>query len=240
MKPNSSKLHSLRQPLIWLLLSVLGLASGGCVSKQAHEATAAALASCEDEKTQSQAAVIAWETRFDRESQRWDEMEGSINEALPQALTEFHGERDRILELVPEQVQFEVSSYLEDYFSTVMKGFEALKNDNDAIRLQLAENRKTLSAVGADTRSISAETQQIKEIRSTLDEALASEQAKRQELSQRLAEIVTQVSTFDEKKIHCKSCEGRLKLNRKEREALSAFHAQLTRALSEARTLAGE
>jgi chromosome segregation ATPase len=226
--------------LLCCLVFVSLLVSGGCVSKKAYQAKDTELARCEEEKTQAAAAVIAWETRFDREAQRWDEMEGSITESLPQALSEFHAERDRILELVPEQVQFEIAGYLEDYFSTVMKGFEALKNDNDAIKMHLEQTQQTLVAVGTDTRTISADTRQIKEIRSTLDNTLAAEQAKRQQVQSQITEIVSLLSKFDEEKINCKSCENRLRLKRKEREALTAFHAQLTRALTQAQSAAGE
>lgn len=200
------------------------LLQAGCVSKKELEASQASLAECEDAKQRLEANVLSWEQRFDRESTRWEEMESSVREALPQALGEFHEERERIIAMVPEQVQTEVSGYLDDYFATVMKGFEILSQDNSEIKLQLQATNKALAAVGADTRSINT----------AIDEALAEERTKRNELDDQLAgqgehvsELIDLVVEFDQTSINCKSCPERLRLNRRERETILAFHQEL-------------
>lgn len=200
------------------------LFQAGCVAKKDLEASQAELATCEDEKLKLEATVISWEARFDRESTRWTEMETSISEALPRALTEFHQERERIVEMMPEQVQSEVSGYLDDYFATVMKGFEILSQDNSEIKLQLETTNKVLASVGADTRSINT----------AIDQALAEERTKRNQLdeqittqSQHLSDLIDQVVEFDQTMINCKSCPERLRLNRRERETIIAFHQEL-------------
>jgi hypothetical protein len=209
---------------------VLLLTVSGCVAKSELEETQAELTECLEAKTGAEADVKAWEDRYDRESGRWNELESSVSEALPRALGEFHAERERILELVPDQVQSEVSKYLEDYFSTVMKGFELLSTDNADIKLELRATQKALEVVGADARGI----------RTAVDEALVDERGKRDAMSGRLADlsghlgdVVELVVEFDQTRINCKKCPDRLTLSRKEREAILAFHAELMSDLSD-------
>lgn len=216
-------------------LIVLGFLSWGCVSKKQYEAAQAELNRCGDEKAQLEASVIAWEQRFDRESGRWEELEASISGTVPKALSEFHDERERILKLVPEQVEAEVNAYLEDYFATVMKGFQLLKGDNDEIKMQLEATRQALTAVGSDTRSISE----------TVDQRLADERqrravenARREQMASRLSELVARVGGFDQERINSRDGADRLKLNRKEKEAILGFHGEIMSRLAEIQSLA--
>lgn len=202
----------------------------GCVSKKQYETVQTELAACQEEKAAAQADVLAWQQRYDRETTRWDQMEQSISDSVPKALIEFNAEKERILELVPEQVKFEVQSYLEDYFNTVMKGFELLKKDNDEIRLQLAATQGAVETVGQDTRSIGK----------ALEQDVATEKAKREQIATQLAALVAEITTFDNKHVDCKSCPEYLSLSKKEREALSAFHGTLTNKLAELQAFSGE
>ncbi len=204
--------------------------SAGCASKADLETARLQLAACDQEKTKLEAAVISWEERFDRASGSWSEIEASVTDALPAALTELHTERERIIELVPEQVQAEVSAYLEEYFATVMKGFGQLSDDNADIKRQLVATHKVLESVGADTRAIGT----------TIDETVAEERAQRQQVSTQLAELVDLVVEFDQNRINCKQCPDRLKLNRKSRENILAFHAELMADLADLQKFAGE
>ncbi len=219
------------------LTALLVPLSTGCVSKQKFEDAQAKLATCQEEKVQAEAQVIAWEQRFDRESTRWEGMEASISDALPQALSEFSDERDRILELVPDQVQSEVATYLDDYFATVMTGFERLVEDSQEIKLQLEATQATLDSLGADTMSISASINgALAEERAKRDD----ERAKRENVSIELATLVAQLAEFDSTRINCKGCPQRLKLSRKEREAITAFHTELTSSLAELQGYMGQ
>ena len=203
--------HGLAAAVIAALIVVLG--TTGCVSKKRLE-------QCEQEKGQLEEKVAAWEARFDREAERWESVGTSVTEALPAAIGEMHAERQRILELVPAQVQTEVESYLDEYFDTVMKGFRTLKADNDAIRRDLEMASLKLEAVGADTSD-------LKDMSNALDEKLDRERAHRSELTRRVAMIADRISQFDGTKINCRDCPDRLRLNRKEREAIGAFHKAL-------------
>ncbi len=220
-----------------LVLILALLAGTGCASKQDLEAARLQLATCEDEQTRLEASVISWEQRFDRASGRWNELEASVSDALPKALGELHTERERIIELVPEQVQSEVAAYLEEYFATVMKGFGELAQDNADIKMRLEATHQALQTVGADTRAISA----------TIDQTVAEESARReqeqarhQDAAKQLAAVIDHVVEFDQSRINCKQCPDRLKLNRKQRETVLGFHAELMADLANLRQLAGE
>ncbi len=213
-----------------IILTLALLASAGCASKQDLEAARTQLTACEEEQTRLEASVISWEQRFDRASGRWNELEASVSDALPKALGELHTERERIIELVPEQVQSEVAAYLEEYFATVMKGFGELAQDNAEIKTRLQATHKALQTVGADTRAISA----------TIEQTVAEENARREKAAAHLAGLVDQVVEFDQNRINCKQCPERLKLNRKQREAVLGFHAELMADLTNLQQLAGE
>jgi hypothetical protein len=212
------------------LVALTALLAGGCVSKKEYEGVQAELATCQEEKAAAQADVLSWQQRYDRETARWDQMEQSITDAVPKALIEFNSEKERILGLVPEQVKFEVQSYLEDYFNTVMKGFELLKKDNDEIRLQLAATQGAVETVGLDTRSIGQ----------ALDEKVAVEQRKREQVATQLAALVAEIGKFDSTYVNCKSCPQYLSLSKKERDAIMGFHADMTAKLSQLQTFSGE
>ncbi len=215
------------------LIALSALLGSGCVSKKELDASEAKIVTCEEEKLKLEAAVIGWEQRFDRESTRWNEMEASISDALPRALGELDSEREKILELVPEQVQSEVEIYLQEYRIVMMQGFQTLQQDNADIKLRLEATHDALKAVGADTRAINK----------AIDENVAEERSKREqfssELDTRVSEIVDQVVAFDQSRINCKECPDRLKLNRNQREVITRFHDELTTHLAGLRSFAG-
>lgn len=217
-----------------LLVTVL-FVTAGCVSKSQYEAAQAELTQCQEEKAQAEAKVISWEQRFDREAQRWEVVGASVTEQLPRALNELHDERDRIVEMVPEQVRGEVTRYLDEYFATVMAGFDRLASDNSDIRMELTATRQVLESLGTDTRAIS------QSIDTTLQDERAKrhrEQNKRDAVASQIAELVALVTEFDNTQINCKQCPDRLRLNRRERETISAFHSDLTTQLSKIQSFA--
>jgi len=217
----------------WLLCLGFLVFSGifvGCVSKSDYEAVQAELGDCQENRVRAEAQVISWERRFDVESERWNQMEASISDTVPKALSEFHDEGQRIVEMVPQQVQGEVRKYLDDYFATVMTGFEHVMKDSQQIKLQLDATTKVLESLGKDTATIRADTGSIS---TAIDSALAEEKEKREEVSTELAAVVAQIVEFDQTQINCKSCSDRLKLNRHERESITAFHAALLARLAE-------
>lgn len=229
--------------LILLLLAMPAVLACG-VPKEEHEALQSTLAACEEEKISAQAAVMAWEQRFDRESSRWEEMEASISDALPRALSDFHAEKERLVEQMPENVQAELDAYLEDYFVTVMAGFDRLVSDNKEIKLELKATQRVLDRIGGDTQEIRESTTAIDD---ALDEAFKeerglrfAERAKREAIEQDLTGIVSHLTEWDRTRINCKQCPERLTLSRKERETITALHGDLIRRLTELQASAGQ
>ena len=219
----------------WLLVTVTVVlfSSMGCVSKAKLEQCQQELATCEEQREVLNESVAMWRQRFDRESLRWDSVEASISDALPRQLSEFHAERERILELVPEQVQYEVQSYLDEYFATVMGGLTALKEDNDEIRRELAATRSQLTAAGQQLDTVSQDTQSIRSLGTSIDQQLREERERRTAIAGGIADIAGMVTTFDQQAINCRNCPESLHLNRKKREAITAFHQQLLTALAD-------
>lgn len=224
-----------RSPLEILAVVLLAILATGCVSKKELEKAQAAIVTCDEDKAVLEAKVAQWEDRFDRESTRWESVGAEVTEAVPRALGEMHAERKRILEMVPEQVQTEVETYLEDYFTTVMQGFEALSRDNASIQLELQATQRVLENLGEQTRNIGSSTQAIND---AIDQALADEQAKVAEVSLRLSDVVEMISEFDQTRVNCKGCPDRLRLNKKEREAILGLHGELMAALSQLQSTA--
>lgn len=207
-------------------LAALALGLGGCASQSELEKAQAELAACREKATSLEAEVESWQQRFDRAAERWTNIESSVVEAVPNALAEFDAERDRILELVPEQVQFEVSSYLDEYFGTLMAAFRGVQGDNKDIKLQLDATQKALAAVGKDTQQIGA----------AIDEAVAGEATKRRAVADGLETLHGRLVAFARQRIDCADCADRVKLNKKEREAILGFHAELMTAISTLQT----
>ena len=210
------------------LVAGLLILSTGCVSKSDHQAVQDELATCVEESAQMASQIATWESRYDRETARWNAIEQSVSAAVPQALTELHQERTRILEMVPTQVQDEVSGYLDEYFNTVMAGFDRMARDNEDMRIEILATKKALEALGQDTQSIGR----------AIDESLGDEKARREQAARDLSDIIEGIVEFDQTKVNCRGCPDRLSLRNKSREAILAFHQELMQDLAAVQTAA--
>ncbi|MEM9558049.1 MAG: hypothetical protein AAGC60_27580 [Acidobacteriota bacterium] len=208
------------------LLVVLSLT--GCVAKSEHEALQAELDACREATAAAEADAALWQQRFDRESSRWEQIGTSVEDALPRALNELEDERRRLLDAVPDQVQSEVAAYLDEYRSTMMAGFQAMRDDNEEIRIQLLASQKALEAIGADTRSIGE----------AIVTSLSTERAKRATAAEDLVDIVDLIVEFDQTRLTCDRCPDRLKMRDRSREEIVAFHAELIQDLNKVSTFA--
>lgn len=221
MRPHATRVL----PLLAVSFLLLALLSG-CVSQSKYEELEAELAACEQSKAEAEAEVISWEQRFDRESRRWEQVGESVQDALPRALSELDQERDRILELVPAQVQSEVSTYLDDYFNTVMAGFDRLQGQNEEMRIELKATQKALEALGADTRDIGQ----------AINTSLESSRSTRERIASDLVDMIDYIVAFDQTHLNCKRCDERLRMRDSSRQELLVFHAELVADLAELQT----
>lgn len=210
------------------LLLVSSLA--GCAKKSELEAAQAELAACREAQAGLEEEAQRWQERFDRSSTRWDSMRDSVIETVPNALAEIDAQRNRILEAVPEMVQADVSGYLDEYFDTVMQGFQLAHEDAKDIKLQLDATHRTLEALGSNTSSISQ----------AIEATVAEERQKRQEVASALAALHQTIVAFDRDRLNCDRCPDRVKLSRKERETILGFHAELISATAALQLTLGE
>ncbi len=222
---NVTRLRTLlASPVVLGAVALVGLT--GCVSKKTFQASQQQVAQCQEEKKALEQQVKDWEGRFDQESRRWETMHATVTDSLPAALKEMEAERDRIVKLVPAQVQQEVQQYLDRYFDTVMKGFQRLQQDNESLRQELQATNARIASVGTDTT-------EIRSVSTSIDTKLEEERAKRRAIAGRIAEIGQMVANFDQSRINNRESPTKLGLNREEREAITGFHQQLLTALSE-------
>ena len=204
-----------------VLLFVASLALAGCVSKSAHEAVQVQLDECRADKQASQSAADACEKRYDREIARFDTLDSTLEEVVPEALATFRAEREEILEQVPVQVRDEVESYLDEFATAVARSFQRLSDDNEKILSELGTAKIELAKLSADTEALISAG-----VDSTIQEVREG-QASRQDLDARSAAIVATILQFDRTRINCKDCGERLRLNKKEIQAITAFHSKL-------------
>ncbi len=208
-----------------VLLLIASFALSGCISKSDHEALQSQLEECRTDKQAAQVAFTACEKRFDREIARFDTLDSTLEEAVPDALATFRAERQEILEQVPVQVRDEVESYLDEFATAVGRSFQRLSEDNDKILAELGTAQLELTKLGVDTESLIVASRE-----STIQEVRVG-QASRKDLDARSAEIVSKILKFDRERINCKDCDNRLRLNKKEIQAITEFHATLIEAL---------
>ncbi len=211
-------------------LLVAFMLGSGCVSKTRYQDLEARLEDCRQATATAEEAAKACDERYEKEVTRWDDIQTVVEEALPQAIREFETDRDRILELVPSEVQGEVESYLSGFARAVAKGFDTLHEQNEKILIQLEVYKTTLEEVGVRTRSID----------DTVTQKLQQAAAGRRDAAVVAAEIIDEIQTFDRTYISDKGSRERLKLNRNQRETVALFLDQVVRRLVEMRDSLGE
>lgn len=205
------------------------LALSGCVSKSKYTALEAQLAECRKDKEAAQESAKTCEARFNQESELWKSVGSSVESALPKALKNFEDEKQKIIEMVPQQVKQEVTAYLEDFARAVSKSFVLLREDNKRMMAELQGHKGAIEDVGRKAASIEG----------SVTARLDAVESNRQKSSARVADVITAIQDWDRRYVNEKSSDERLGLNRKEREAIVNFHAQLVADLNSIATGTG-
>ncbi len=214
----------------WCWLVTAFILGSGCVSKSRYQDLEARQQQCDQDKLAAQEAAQLCEDRYSREVERWDDIETVVEEALPQTIREFEDERDRIMQLIPSEVQQEVDSYLSGFARAVAKGFDTLNDQNRKILTELEVYRATLDEVGVRTRSID----------DTITRKLQDAAEGRKQVAGVATGIIDEIQEFELAYISDKGSRERLKLNRNQRETIALFHDRLVRRLIELRDALGE
>ena len=205
-----------------LLTIALVLPLAACVSKGTHTAVTGQLDECKQDKQIAQDAARQCQERFDQESELWASVGATVNEAMPKAMKEFEQERDRIIEMVPDQVKSEVDGYLDDFAKAVSKSFGILRKDNERLMAEVQTNRERLAEVGGLAESIDTR----------VGKRMSASDAARDRMVGDAREIITLIQEWDVAYVNDRKSDTKLGLNRKERETITNFHAEVIAMLN--------
>lgn len=123
---------------------------------------------------------------------------------------------------LPEQVKSTVDAELDGLRLAMVESFRRLE----------ASSRTEQSQLMVQSQSIAALGEAVSDTRSNLAHQLEVAQDEVRHLKARESAAVRLLEDFDKNRIQCRSCTGRLHLNRKEIEAIEGAHALAIEALA--------
>lgn len=208
----------------------------GCASRSELAELRALLEECRNDKLAAQEAVRACEDRFEREVRQWSDLEEVVTTVIPQTIEGFRRERDAIIDLVPEQAREEVGAYLDELTDALGRGFQVLREENESVLLELEIAQTKLDALEARADSIDSQTTAITEVlegelRRALEDQRRALEAQRR-VRREVSGLIESVHEFDQRYVSDQESRDRLRLNRRERETIKAFHDDLVGKLS--------
>ena len=223
------------------LALVVLLPTTGCVSRARYGTLEAELGECKADKLAAQEASQFCNRRYAQEVERWDDIQQVVEDVLPQTVRDFQAERDRIVQMMPEEVQREVDTYLSNFATAVARGFDLLTEQNREILAELKVYKTGLDEVGVRTRSIDETvTARLRESALQVEQAAAERRAAARRVAEAANALIDEVQSFDQTYVTDKDSRQRLRLNRNQRETVALFHDQLVRRLIELRDVASE
>ncbi len=202
---------------------------GGCVSKKQHEEVVAKLASCEAERSQAISTLATCQENAQREAERWNQIATAVQQEAPSVLKQLEAERTTFLQQLPEAVRTQVDSYLSKFAADVRRAFVVLSEENQKLAAQVEGLSQTAGRTEGKADAILGRME-------ARERALLAEADR---LQQGIAAVASQITEYDRTVINCRDCKDKLSLNRKEREAISAFHSRLVDALNQLRSSGG-
>ncbi len=202
---------------------------GGCASRSELAEIEALLEECRTDKMAAQGATVSCEERYDSEVRQWQNIEQVVAEVIPRTLEEFRDDRQEILELVPEEARDVVEEQLDEVSDLLGRGFQVLREENDAVLLELEIAQSKLDGLEARTDSIGTQTAAIND---TLEGSLRSALEGQAEMRRQATAVIQKLQAFDLEYLSDRSSAERLKLNRRQREAIENFHDAVVADLS--------
>ena len=180
-------------------------------------------------RVSAQSATESCEERYARDVRRWQSLDEVATTVLPKALSDFREERDRILELIPTQTREEVASYINELADATARGFQVLRDETENVLLELEIAQLKLDRLGARTDSIGEHAESIS---LSIENSLRESAEARQRIRKRVSDLVDRVHDFDAEYINDRSSSDRLRLNRRQRETIKAFHDDVVSSLA--------
>jgi hypothetical protein len=199
------------------------------VKKADHEQLATELEECKAES-------LRWESLY---QESVEERRLALDQALamlPTAHEELRSQIDLRLDEVTAQldqsVKAEVQESVYELAEAIASGYNMLQQENKQLQAQLTESRGLIETVLERANA-------IEESAGTIEERVGVEQdvfvARRQALLLEIGEVESYLREWQYMHIDCKECEERLRINKRERDALAQLHDQITARLETVR-----
>lgn len=203
-----------------LLAAVLVVGCG--VSKSEHQRLVAELEEC-------RATALRWETLYQESVEERRESLDEALEMLPAAHDELRSQinlrLDEVTRSLDATLRTEVQESVYELAEAIAEGYSVLQDENEQLEAQLAESRRLIESVLAKTDSI--------------EERVGSEKetflAARQGLLLEIGEVEAFLRDWQYMHVDCKGCEERLRINKRERDALAKLHEEIMLRLAEVR-----
>lgn len=211
----------MRRVPIGALLAAALLAGCG-VSKSDHQQVVDQLEECK-------ADALRWETLY---QESVEERRQALDEAL-QMLPAAHEELrsqinlrlDEVTKSLDSTLRNEVQQSVYELAEAIAEGYTMLQDKNEQLEAQLAESRGLIESVLEKTGSI--------------EERVGSEKeaflADRQALLLEIGKVEDYLRDWQYMHVDCKGCEERLRINKRERDALAQLHQEIMARLAEVR-----
>ncbi|MDX1642856.1 MAG: hypothetical protein R3244_00715 [Thermoanaerobaculia bacterium] len=195
----------------------------GCgVSKSEHETVVAELEEC-------RANALRWETLYQESVEERRQALDQALEMLPAAHDELRSQinlrLDEVTQSLDSTLRSEVQESVYELAEAIAEGYSVLQDENEQLEAQLAESRRLIESVLEKTGSI--------------EERVGSEKeaflADRQSLLLEIGEVEAYLRDWQYKHVECKGCDERLRINKRERDALAQLQEEILSRLAEVR-----
>jgi hypothetical protein len=128
----------------------------------------------------------------------------------------------QVEEKLPAQVRAEVEVQLNKLVRQLEAGFGALATENARMAAALEKQQDTLATVASD----------VSGAREDLIAEVTALRTQREAVGEQVGEAISLVQEWDQNRVLCKDCPDKLRLNKKEIEAITALHAELVQRLA--------
>ena len=211
-----------------LVLTALVLAGCG-VSKADHELVVADLEECQEESSR-------WESLYQESVEERRLALDQALEMLPGAHEELRAQIDvrlsEVTQTLDDTLRAEVQQSVYELAEAMAAGYNTLQQENKQLQAQLSESRSLIEMVLEKTGAIEEKAGTIEQrVGAERDAFLASRQA----LLLEIGEVEAFLRDWQYTHVDCKGCEERLRINNRERDALSQLHEEVISRLETVR-----
>ena len=215
------------KPLIAAVAVVL-LSSGGCFLKlkSDYDAVAAQLATCQAQAQEAAATLAVKDADLKTCQDQWQQAMKAFGGEAAKTQDVIAGVREwkvQVEQKLPVQVKAEVEAQLNKLVRQLETGFGALATENARLSEAMEKQNQAITTLSGDVSG--AREDLIKEV--------AALRAQRDAAGAKVQDVISQIQKWDQERMLCRDCETRLRLNKKEIEAITAMHGQVVQALAE-------